>query len=289
MNVILSVQDPFYFRNMKKHLYLVLTALVVSFSGTAQRVTENPYSKGTWFIYWGWNQDAYSHSDIRFTGNDYDFTLYDVKAIDRQEPFSSRVYLNPSKMTIPQYNLRIGYFFNDHYQISLGDDHMKYVMSNSQTVKMDGYIHNSGTSYDGYYHDDAIDLKPEFLQFEHTDGLNYENVEVRRFDVLFGRKHFALSVNEGFGVGVLVPRTNTTLMNFKRYDEFHLAGYGFAGVVSLNMTFFKYFFIQSEVKGGFIHMPDIRTTEFKADRASQHFFFAQGNFVLGANFRLWKK
>ncbi len=242
-----------------------------------------------WFIYWGWNQDSYSKSNIHFTGNDYNFTLYDVKAIDRQEPFGSGVYLNPGKLTIPQYNLRIGYFFKDNYQISIGADHMKYVMSNSQTVKMNGYIHNSGTAYDGYYANADMPLDPEFLLFEHTDGLNYENIEVRRFDVIFGRKNFAIAVNEGLGAGVLVPRTNTTLLNFNRYDEFHLAGYGFDGVVGVNMTFFKYFFLQAEVKLGFIHMPDIRTTEFKADRASQAFFFAQGNAVFGANFRLWKK
>jgi hypothetical protein len=78
-------------------------------------------------------------------------------------------------------------------------------------------------------------------------------------------------------------------MNNARYDEFHLAGYGIGAVLSLNMTFFKYFFIQSEWKGGFIHMPDIRTTMHKEDRASQHFFFSQYNMVFGANFRIGSK
>ena len=48
----------------------------------------------------------------------------------------------------------------------------------------------------------------------------------------------------------------------------------------------RHFFIQSEWKGGFISMPDIRTTMHKEDRASQHFLFSQYNVVFGANFRI---
>lgn len=272
-----------------KILFLLLISFF-SFSSITfgQLVKDNYYQKGNFFVYWGWNRDAFNTSDIHFKGADYDFTLSNVVAKDRQSPFSVRTYFSPSKLTIPQYNFRFGYFFNKNYNISIGADHMKYVMQSGQTVKIKGHIAN-GTAYDGEYNNDDIVLSPDFLLFEHTDGLNYENIEVRRFDVLFGRKNFSFAANEGLGVGVLIPRTNTTLMNNARYDEFHLAGYGIGAVLSLNMTFFKYFFIQSEWKGGFIHMPDIRTTMHKEDRASQHFLFSQYNMVFGANFRIPSK
>jgi hypothetical protein len=253
-----------------------------------QMVKDNYYRKGNFFIYWGWNRAAYTTSDIHFSGNDYDFTLENVVAKDRQSPFSAKLYFSPNTLSIPQYNLRIGYFFHDKYNISVGADHMKYVMEQFQTVKINGTIAN-GTSFDGTYNDSDIEMSEDFLKFEHTDGLNYENIEVRRFDVLFGRKNFSFAANEGLGIGVLVPRTNTTLMNNERYDEFHLAGYGLSAVLSLNATFFKYFFVQMEWKGGFIHMPDIRTTMFKSDRASQHFLFSQYNVVFGGNFRIPSK
>jgi len=253
-----------------------------------QMVKDNYYRKGNFFIYWGWNRAAYTTSDIHFSGNDYDFTLENVVAKDRQSPFSAKLYFSPNTLSIPQYNLRIGYFFHDKYNISIGADHMKYVMEQFQTVKINGTIAN-GTSFDGTYNDSDIEMSEDFLKFEHTDGLNYENIEVRRFDVLFGRKNFSFAANEGLGIGVLVPRTNTTLMNNERYDEFHLAGYGLSAVLSLNATFFKYFYVQMEWKGGFIHMPDIRTTMFKSDRASQHFLFSQYNVVFGGNFRIPSK
>jgi hypothetical protein len=275
---------------MKSLKSLLFSLLLIGFLSPVygQMVKDNYYRKGNFFIYWGWNRAAYTTSNIHFSGNDYDFTLENVVAKDRQSPFSAKLYFSPNTLSIPQYNLRIGYFFHDKYNISIGADHMKYVMEQFQTVKINGTIAN-GTSFDGIYNDSDIEMSEDFLKFEHTDGLNYENIEVRRFDVLFGRKNFSFAANEGLGIGVLVPRTNTTLMNNARYDEFHLAGYGLSAVLSLNATFFKYFFVQMEWKGGFIHMPDIRTTMYKSDRASQHFLFSQYNMVFGANFRIPSK
>lgn len=274
---------------MKNKLLLLFIAIGFLLQGVALYGQNNafvPHKKGSFYLYWGWNRGAYTRSDLHFTGTDYDFTLKDVIANDRQSLFKARLYLNPKTLSIPQYNLRLGYYFKDHYQLSVGVDHMKYVMKNDQTVEINGQISHSGTTYDGTYDHQNIVLAKQFLLFEHTDGLNYLNAEIRRSDVLYSRKWVTLSVNEGGGIGALMPRTNTTLLNNPRYDEFHLAGYGMGLVGALNVTFFKYFFIQSEIKGGFIHMPDIRTTMHKEDRASQHFFFMQYNILFGATFPL---
>lgn len=245
--------------------------------------------KGKFYFYWGWNRDAYSKSNINFSGTDYNFTLNQVSATDRQSPFDPKVYFGLSKFTIPQYNFRMGYYLNNHYQLSFGADHMKYVMKTNQVSTIDGYITNSGTSFDGNYNQETFVVSPSFLLFEHTDGLNYLNIEMRRSDILLDKKHFQISMNEGIGVGVLVPRTNTTLLNNPRYDEFHLSGYGFGGVAAINLTFFSYFFIQSELKGGFFTMPDIRTTMNLSDRAAQNFWWTQYNVVFGLQFPLLKK
>jgi hypothetical protein len=275
---------------MKWIKFTVLIFFLATFfvDARAQKEYAN-YKKGNFFIYWGWNRSNYTNSDIHFNGSNYDFTLSKVIAKDRQSEFDPGLYFNPATMTIPQYNLRIGYFFHDKYQVSIGTDHMKYVMLNDQTVKINGSISQTGTEYDGTYTNQDIVLAQKFLLFEHTDGLNYGNIEVRRFDELLIRKRFSISVSEGAGLGILLPRTNTTLLTNARYDEFHLAGYGFGIVGALNITFFKHFFVQSEWKGGFINMPDIRTTMNTSDRASQYFFFSQYNICFGATFRLNKR
>ncbi len=264
--------------------------LLLSVSGFSQSLNHQTAKsrEGEFYAYWGWNRGAFTKSDIQFTGDNYDFVLSDVVAKDRQSPFEGKLYLNPGSATIPQYNFRFGYFFNDHYNVSFGIDHMKYVMQGNQVVKISGTIDSTETKYDGTYENDNIILSSDFLTFEHTDGLNYINFDIRRFDALFVWKHFNINLTEGMGVGMLYPRTNTKLLSGDRYDEFHVSGYGVSGMVGLNFEIYNYFFIQTEMKGGYINMPDIRTTMDPADGASQNFFFGQMNIVFGVNFRFGK-
>lgn len=272
-----------------KKLLLITFGLLIGFAGNSQEQKASPPSghKGDFYFYWGWNWGWYGKSDISFTGTHYNFTLDKVVAKDRQSPFEAKIYLNPFNATIPQYNFRLGYFISDHYNISIGIDHMKYVMVADQQVKISGHIENTGTHFDGTYNNEDIVLTEDFLQFEHTDGLNYPNLELRRFDEIFDLNKVKINLTEGLGFGMLYPKTNTTLLNKERYDEFHVAGYGMAAVVGLNVALYKWFFIQSEFKGGFINMPDIRTTSSVNDKAKQHFFFTQLNIVFGATLGFW--
>lgn len=274
---------------MRKYFAIGILSLI-SLSIFAQTLNhEFPKSrKGEFYAYWGWNRVAFTKSDIHFTGDNYDFLLSDVIAKDRQSLFKADLYLNPGSATIPQYNFRLGYFFNDHYNISFGIDHMKYVVQRDQVVKISGNIDSTGTKYDHAYANDDIRMSEDFLKFEHTDGLNYINFDIRRFDALFVWKHFNINLTEGVGAGVLYPRTNTTLLGGERYDEFHISGFGLSGMIGLNFEFYNHFFIQTELKGGYVNMPDIRTTMDPADRADQDFFFSQVNIVFGANFRFGK-
>jgi hypothetical protein len=113
------------------HNIKILFFIFVTSSFVAQRKPE-AFKKGSFYFYWGWNRSFYSPSTIHFSGKTYDFQLYDVVAVDRQSPFDAQLYFTPNKMTIPQYNARIGYYFKHDLQISLGVDHMKYVMLHDQ-------------------------------------------------------------------------------------------------------------------------------------------------------------
>ena len=275
---------------MKSPVFIAILILATQIvSAQNGPLIEKTNQKGKFYVYWGWNRGWYTTSDISFGGPDYDFNLNKVVAKDRQTPFSLNAYLNPTLITIPQYNFRIGYFISKNYDISFGVDHMKYVVQSDQTVKISGYISSTEREYDGEYENDDIVIEEGFLNFEHTDGLNYLNVEFRRFDNIFDFNKVRINLTEGLGLGALMPKTNSTLLNNERYDDFHLAGYGISAVVAINISFYEIFFIQSELKGGYINMPDIRTTMDKADKASQSFLFSQLNIVFGVSFNLGKK
>ena len=57
-------------------------------------------------------------------------------------------------------------------------------------------------------------------------------------------------------------------------------------MVGLNVKLFKNFFFQTELKGGYVSLPNIRTTSSKIDKASQDFFYAQYNVVFGYSWQL---
>lgn len=279
-------------------MLITLTVLTQNVYSQEQPVNPTKYTahnKGKMYIFWGGNRESYSSSDIHFKGDDYDFTLYDVQAHDKPKGWHID-YINPARMTIPQTNLRIGYFINDHYNISIGFDHMKYVMTQDQIARIGGVVGNSYPNYAGVYlpsGNNTIDLTDgSFLEFEHTDGLNYVNTEFCRVDdisKLFKIRNtdkFQINITEGVGAGILYPKTNSKLLGKERHDDFHVSGFGISAKVGLNFTFFKYFFIQTELKGGYINMNDIRTTNDPADSASQHFLFLQRIIAFGGIFSL---
>ena len=278
----------------------VLTFCVFSQYTFAQQTAETPekytaHNKGKFFISWGGNRDSYTKSDVRFWGNGYDFTVNNMVAHDKPKGYSID-YVNPGRMTIPQTNFRMGYFINDHYSISIGWDHMKYVMTKNQTANIDGYINlpetDKGSAFNGVYNNTPTVMSPEFLKYEHTDGLNYINSEFSRTDDvskvinLPNTDKFQLNVTEGVGGGLLFPKTNTTLLGKERHDDFHVSGYGVSLKAGLNFTFFKYFYLQGELKGGYINMQDIKTTQSSSDHASQDFFFFQRIVAVGGIFHI---
>lgn len=275
-----------------KFVVLFSTVLLVSFQLVAQMpAQEKTTNHRKFYVYWGWNRGTFSNSDINFKGEGYDFTLSDVSANDRPTKFGLNPYFTLDRITIPQTNFRIGYFFKENYTISIGVDHMKYVMNQDQNVLINGQI-DTGSPYDKVYVNESIKLVEDFLAFEHTDGLNYVNAELKRFDdfsYLFGlnSENFQINLTEGIGVGFLLPKSNVKLLEKERYDEFHITGWGVSASVGVNITFLKHFFIQSDLKGGYMNMSDIRTTRQQIDTASQRFYFLENTLVVGGRFRLF--
>ena len=292
-----------------KDKIVILLAIFSQFLLAQEKSKSEKYTshnKGKFYFFWGGNRESYTKSDIHFTGQNYEFTVHDAKADDKPKGWHID-YIKPGSVTIPQTNFRMGYFLSDHYNISLGLDHMKYVMRQNQRANVSGNINlpssESGSIYNGTYNNTSVNFfenytgldtstPPPFLTFEHTDGLNYINTEFCRVDdiskvfKISNTDKFQLNLTEGLGLGLLYPKTNSRVLGKQRYDDFHVSGYGISAKVGLNFTFFKYFFFQSELKAGYIDMNDIKTTNESSDKASQHFLFLQRIIAFGGIFKI---
>jgi hypothetical protein len=265
----------------------LLISLLLSEFGQAQWFQQVD-RKHEMFAGWGWNRASYSDSDIHFQGADYNFTLQNVQAKDRQTEFSAETYFGLKTMTIPQTNMRAGFFITPNLAITGGVDHMKYVMVQNQEVTIDGHIGDD--TYQNMIDNNRIVLRDNFLTYEHTDGLNYINTELEYYQGIYHSKHLQFNAIGGAGFGAMLPKSNVKLMTYPRNDQFHLAGFGLSAKFAFEVLFWNHFFVRMEYKTGYINMPDVVTRAASAeDRASQQFFFAQRNGIFGFNFSLNKK
>jgi hypothetical protein len=260
-------------------LLLILTPVLV------KSQTEPTSRKGSFTFYWGYNRSAFASSNIHFTGPDYDFTVQKAVAQDKPAPFNLNTYFSLNSISIPQYNYRLGYFIDDHWNISLGLDHQKYVVDYGQTANISGAIEDYYNPFYGEYDNESMILDSSFLLFEHTDGLNYLNIEANYYKTWKETPsgNVRLETNFGGSAGLVIPRSNVTLWEERRYDAFHLSGWGLSGQIGGQVLFWKHVFIRSQIKGGFHHLPDIMTREGGgSDRAQQVIWHVMWDFGVGA-------
>ena len=95
-----------------------------------------------------------------------------------------------------------------------------------------------------------------------------------------------VNLTEGLGTGFIYPRTDSSLLSRPRHDDYNVAGIGISAKAGLNITFFKHFFIQTELKAGYINMFNIRTTFDTSDKATQTILFFERTIAFGGIFRL---
>lgn len=257
----------------------IIVASFISLSITVMAQTK----KGEVYAYWGYNRAAFANSDIRFTGPGYDFTLANVAAHDRPTDFSFSEYFEATTLWIPQYVYRIGYFVTDRWSVSLGLDHMKYIATQNQRVAIFGNI-DGYAPFDGVYTGEEIEMTESFLTFEHTDGLNYLNLSAERHFTLFALESgkFYVDLLAGGGLGPVIPKSNVMLFGEDRSDRFHVAGFGLSGNAGVHVGFFRHFFFRTQLKAGYIALPDVLTKPSGfTDRASQHIWFDSWDFAFG--------
>ena len=237
-----------------------------------------------WSVYWGWNRSTYSNSDIHFWGADHDFTLSGVKANDMQADVTTEnifgTFLNPGNMTLPQTNLRIAYQVSPDTAWALNLDHMKYVVTPDQTV---GF---SGNTQPDNLTGNTRTLSTNYLNFEHTDGLNVVSVEYeKQFPVTQWKAPFASRWVALVGAGIVYPKPNVTLnmLGRSRNDQFHLAGYSAGGGVGWEADFLDSWFFRSMFKMGYVTLPDVLTSS-QGDKASHNFTYNELLIAVGKRF-----
>jgi len=190
---------------------------------------------------WGYNTEWYTHPNIKISqsglGNEY--TLNHVTAHDHR---GWDHHLLSQPITIPQFNCRIGYIFNEEkgWGVELNYDHPKFIVSDGQRVHITG----------------KKDGKPvdEYITFSEANGFYYYLNNGANFFLfnmvkkwkLVGDKHnwVKLDLYTKLGTGFMTPHVQNSLFGKANNPHFEINGWNTGGEATLRLTLLKYGYIE---------------------------------------------
>jgi len=247
--------------------------------------------KGAMYFYWGYNRSIYTKSNIQFTGENYDFTVIKAKAHDNPST-ELQTYVNLKMISIPQFNIRLGYYFKHKWDVSFGYDHMKYVMADYQDATLDGYIDPSANNYlSGQFDQQIYTLTPNMIHYENSNGLNYISVQINHTKSLY-RTHsrkIRLQRRLGVGLGGVVTQTDFRWSGIEYHTKLKPSGAGASVHTGLRLDFFNRLFLQSNWSSGIIYLPKVQTIADTKNYASQKFIYADWQLLGGISLYLRTK
>jgi hypothetical protein len=201
--------------------------------------------KGEFYFSWGYNTEWYTHSNIRINqpelGNYYLFNH--VRAHDH-EGWNDGLF--SKALTIPQYNYRLGYFFNEAkgLAIEINFDHTKYIFAD-QNVQLTGTLKSvTGTNK-------PVDTT---IAFNATNGFYYflnNGANFLLFNIVkrwhlkqFANDKIKIDVLGKAGIGPVVPHVENSLFGVKNKPDFQFGGWNTGIEGAIKATFFNRVYLE---------------------------------------------
>ncbi|MFM2048258.1 MAG: hypothetical protein RI955_806 [Bacteroidota bacterium] len=242
------------------------------------------------YCHWGYNRSFYSNSNVHLKGDNFDLRFYQLKARDKPYPFNLKNYVNPTSITVAQYDYRIGYYLNNHVAISIGLDHMKYVVDRSQTAVVSGNTAKANfpeqSKFPSSFEGTSMPLNG-FMYLDHTNGLNLISLDIDYRTKIYQHKKIELALKSGFGIAEMVTKSELHLMGYGIDNEFNLCGFGVSSYQGVELTIGKYFFIRPQLRMGWIDLTGfLLNGRYDSGRGYQNFAFVEGMIVAGSYFNI---
>lgn len=245
----------------KKILFIVLLLPIFL---TAQEKQKKKERKGEFYISWGYNKEWYTNSNVRVNqpslGNNY--TLKNVTAHDNVG-WDKDLLKKP--ITIPQYNYRIGYFFNKKKNLAfeINFDHTKHILTDGQTARLVGTLggRNVDTSVlfartNGFYY--YLNNGANFLLFNIVKRWNWAESKNEKVKLDFLGKA---------GIGPVIPHVENALFGQKNNDGFQLGGWNIGTEGAVRATFYKHVYLEFAQKLDYARYSGLKVYEGTAKEA----------------------
>lgn len=196
---------------------------------------------GSLYFSWGYNTEWYTRSTIHVNqpslNNDYQ--LVNVNAHDRRgwdEDFFH------TALTVPQYNYRLGYFFNEKqdFAIEINFDHTKYIITDGQSARLRGKLngdmvdkHIDYSSNNGFYY--FLNNGANFLLFNLVKRFQVYHTDDKKFKIDFLGKA---------GVGPVIPHVENSFFGQANDPDFQIGGWNMGLETAVRVTAMKYVYLE---------------------------------------------
>jgi hypothetical protein len=273
----------FFMKKILGSLFCVLMVINITQASDTLKL------KHRFFFNWGYNRSFYSTSNVRLKGDNFDMTFYQLKAKDKPYKFNLVNYIDPTSIWVPQYNYRVGFYLNEHVSISVGLDHMKYVVDRTQTAVVTGNAAASFPNSKHYplsYNGTSVPLY-DFMYLDHTNGLNLVSFDIDYRTKIYQYKKIELALKSGFGIAEMVTKSELHLMDYGIDNEFNMCGFALSSYQGVEITIGKYFFIRPQVRLGWIDLTGfLLNGRYDSGRGYQNFAFVEGMVLAGSYFNI---
>ena len=215
------------------------------------------------YFSWGYNTEWYTHSNLHISqpslGNDY--TFESIKGHDHRGWDEG---LFQKALTIPQYNYRIGYFFNEKKGLAfeINFDHTKFIFAD-QNAHLRGTLgkRNVDTTIafnaqNGFYY--YLNNGANFLLF---------NI-VKRWHFIINKKEtIKIDGLAKAGIGPVIPHVDNSFFGKQNDPHFQVGGWNIGVEGALRVTFFKYVYLEYTNKLDYARYSGLRIYEGTARQA----------------------
>jgi hypothetical protein len=260
---------PIFMNNLNPVLKnFVVISMLLPLASLAQKPKKE--RSGEFYFSWGYNTEWYTHSNLSINqpsqGNSYTFigiSGHDHKGWDEG--------LFSKALSIPQYNYRIGYFFNKKKQlaIEINFDHTKFIFGDNQMVHMKGKFNNKPIDAEVLFADSTAGSTSSSYYYL-NNGANFLlfNI-VKRWPIYMNKKETIRIDGLGkFGIGPVIPHVQNKFFDQPENDpHFQIGGWNIGVEAALRVTFFQYVYLEYSNKLDYARYSGLKIYEGTAKQA----------------------
>lgn len=224
------------FKLTSKYLFSLIILLSIT---NCKAQDQRAHRKGEFYFSWGYNKDWYTKSTVKVSqpdlGNNYKF----INVQGHDNPGWDHELLKKD-LTIPQYNYRLGYFFNNKKNLGfeINFDHTKFIITDGQTVKINGNLNNK------IIDSSLLFSKGNGFYYYLNNGANFLLFNIVKRCEWARSKNFKIDFLGKAGIGPVIPHVENGLFGQANNQGFQFGGWNIGIESAIRATFLRHIYLE---------------------------------------------